>query len=384
MPRETHVVIVGGGIQAVALAARLDLSGGLDFIIVDPEPLLSQWFRGMRLQGLKRLRTPATAHLDPYERTDALLNHMRSDDWRDPKTLEAPAPVSAFNAHARSIVEGYGLADQHLRGWVTNIEPGADGYLVTVQTRTKIEHVSAKVVVVCAGLGNPMMPVCGPADPRVVHSDVVDYRSTRRRDHYCIVGGGLTAATLATKIAGQGAKVTLCARSPITVSQLEADPAWRPGEPLQKDFLKIKDWQERSRQLRNARVGRGITPDVWMDLTRRTRDGQVEVIEGMEVEYWECKKHIRIPGVHDPIDQLVFSTGYQINAAELGFLRPLRRQLAFTGGLPHVSNDFEALGAPNLFFMGRLGELGGGPLTRNIPGARYASKRVRDVIVDRH
>lgn len=392
MLKKTGVVIIGGGVQAIALALRLKAYYNYrDFIIVDAQPLLGNWKRGVVTQDLSVLRTSNAANLDPFQNGESLIRfefdeHVRTGSlgrrtFVSDKTTEMrvsePARVASFNRHAKSLIDKYELQAHVVSGWVTGVDYGDATFMTKVTTCDGFMNIISDNVVVASGLGKPWLPDGGPQSPRIVHSDAVDVRQTPRGKRICIVGGGLTAATLATRFAERN-KVSLCTSSSVTVSQLEADPAWRPGEVLYKGFMGLSSWEERARQLHAARVGHGITPEVWDTLSAQVNDGAVFLREGIPVDMWKITPggNIKVMALEDKLDMVIFATGYRTSLNETPFLAGLASGLKNTWGLPHVRESRESTELPGLYFMGRLGELGGGPLSRNIPGAQAGAKRI--------
>lgn len=402
----TGTAIIGGGIQGCALGARLMREGYRDFSIIDTQPLLAAWERGAVSQGLEQLRTPYGVHIDPSGDPESMLrfehdllrqgtaiehghcggHSSRSHSSRsnfDGSRIDEPARADTFIRHSRHIVDRFELKDRFVGGWVSKIQRLDEGFITTYATSNGRQQVKSNKVVIAVGLGKPWMPFGGPGHHRVMHSDAVNIKHRRLRNkRICIVGGGLTAATLATHYAGQGNQVSLCSRSPITVGQLETSVDWRPGRQLHNGFLNTRDWGSRSRQLRAARVGSGITPAVWSRLTSLVDRGDIVVHEGTEVECWQVDTNDRVylPDVEQSLDMAIFATGYRLRADDLPFLSEVLPDLQLTNGMPHLDNDFEVPNIYGMFMMGRLAELAGGPLSRNIPGAMYASEQIANRI----
>jgi len=384
MLRNVDTLIIGGGLQACALGARLSYQGNDNFLIADPNPLLHSWVRGMSAQGLEVLRTPYTAHISPDDNPAQMWEHAhpRSNPPGDAR-LSRPASADHFNAHAKSVISRFKLEDRHVRAWMHRLEhDDGSGFLAHLYGEQSQELIQAEKVVVAVGLGRPIMPQ-GPLDKRVMHSDAFDILDL---DEYggdtCVVGGGLTAGTIAVRLAEKTdvGRIVLACRGPLTVSQLEADPAWIPGQQLAENF-ETMEWDEKARQLRAARVGRGVTPDIWKELTSYVDDGTIEIKEGVEVTHWsERGLQLYVPAVGASFDRIICATGYRQSVEDLPFLGPILARLDTTAGLPHVSSSFESTEISGLFFMGKLGELGGGPLTRNVPGARIAAARIAEAL----
>lgn len=382
--KKVKTVIVGGGVQAVALALRCIELGHRDFVIVDPQPLMNEWIRNIEAQGINNLRTPFSAHIAPTDDPEAMLINMQTGRPLRGMDPTQPAHSRLFNSHAQRLIKDNHLENFRFPGQVKNIEHlenmGESKFLVTARRETKEINYVAQNVVCAIGLGKPWMPDLCVAHPRVMHSHYVDIRNLPYGDSFCIVGSGLTAATLALAFSEQGAHVDLCGRSQMSVMQLETDPGWRPGERLQKIFTGIEDTKERVRQLKAARTANVVTPDIWDRLTVHLEfGGSINIHTGVSVEGVEIASNNKVRINERIVDGVIFATGYKVNAQELPMLKGVKDDLIFEDGLPELTNDFEST-LNGLYFMGKLGELAGGPLMRNIPGARYASKRIAERI----
>lgn len=377
--KKVKTVIVGGGVQAVALALRCLKEGHKDFVIVDPQPLLNEWVRNVLAQGIDKLRTPFTAHLDPSDDPEAMMINLQNGRPLKGVNPAEPAHSYLFNGHSLRLVRKAGLEKYRVPGQVKLVEhrnyDSLGNWMVTVSVRGE-EHYYLTDDVVCAvGLGKPWMPDLCIAHPNIVHSHYVNANDLPYGRNFCVVGSGLTAATLAVKMAESGAKVDLCGRSQMSVQQLETDPLWRPGERLQKAFVNVEDHHERARQLKAARTANVVTPDIWERVVHHAEYGSIEMHTGVSVDGVEITEKNAVRLNSKDHDAVIFATGYKVDVRNLPMFKHVSPILMHVDGLPVLENNFES-NLQGLFFMGKLGELAGGPLMRNIPGARYASKQI--------
>lgn len=389
--RSVPIVIVGAGFAGIALAARLRNHGRArryQFLIVDAQPPLAAWKQATRAQGMMQLRTPATQHLGTG--SEELLDlvhereHGRGCTCGFTQTEEArtqPVQLAHFNEHADGVITRTNLMRDFLQGWVLSIEPVENGgYFIEVMTSKGLERLLARTVVVGVGMGKPTMPGQGPESPRLVHASSVDVSGPLPKQ-VCIVGGGLTAATLAVELADRGVEVMMCTRSSVTVSQLEADPGWLPGGALFKEFHRF-DPAQRSRVLRAARVGRGITPAIHQRLTTAVQTGRIDLFEGAPMETWFVDQdgRLALPQLGRAVDQVICATGFRQDVRDIRFLAPLIGQMDVYGGVPMLDENFMVPRAPRLHMIGRLAEMQSGALARNLPGIRYAADTIAQSI----
>lgn len=183
-----------------------------------------------------------------------------------------------------------------------------------------------------------------------------------------VVGGGLTAATLALRAADRGAQVVLLARAPLRERPTDVDPVWL-GHALPA-FCSTSP-MARARVVRVAR--RGTVPgEVIEQLTVhervRVQVGAARVVEQSAV--------VLEDGERLPADHCWSATGHVFDvrtpALTAGLLR--RVPVAVVDGLAVLSDDL-SWGGTGVHLTGGLAALGVGPAARNLAGARMAAER---------
>ncbi len=381
-----NLVIIGAGIQGTTLAARLAKEGFTDFSLLDGQAPMQGWMRATEYMQLEELRTPNKLHVGP-EGPGHMLATMRSM-WTQ-EDLDKPALLEDFNNYAASVVEKYGLQDRWIQGWVQSMTPiGDGGYLITTITPEGESRVIAEKVVIATGLGHPIIPAVGPASGRILHADGLDLEgdySNWYGDRVCVVGGGLSAGTIADAIVDSGGRVVLCVPERLTVSQLEADPGWLPQQGLWNAFRDAES-SERLKMLKGARVGRGVTPAVYQKLQSHLANGNLELMENTRLRAWflDDEGKVMIPDVEGSFDYLLCATGFATDVTQVSFLEPVMDDLEVLEGLPVLDKNYQSTTVPGIYFMGRLGELSGGPLSRNVPGARHAAVKIARSVLGRY
>lgn len=274
------------------------------------------------------------------------------------------------------MIQNYSLEQHRFSAQAVAIEPMENGGFLI---HTTAGDVFAEFCVVAIGLGTPYMPGEGPETNRVMHAFDFSFLDNpiQRGEKITVVGGGLSAGTIAVNACDKGAEVELVTRTHLTVSQLEADPEWLPGRSLHDLFL-LADKGERGRQLKCSRIGRGVTPKIWRRLMDWQRRGRLRIVSERPVTGWRMGRgrKPRLNEQKETSDKIICATGARIDASQISLFEPMQGDLEIVSGVPVIDGAFESLDQPRLFFMGRLGEYQGGPLSRNIPGAQWAAPRI--------
>jgi|GEM_PF-3249064 len=381
------VAIVGSGIQGIILGVALKKYLGIDWVMIDPKTPGSKWFETTTRQGMVRLRTSygRARHVD-YGSDSSLIRFANRDRlflerWFKPIDADNTQPsLIDFNAHVRKVIEDNELTQHWINSTVTSISPtGAAGDRFQITTAGG-PNIIAKKVVVAVGLGEKFMPNGVFSNGKTIfHSDEIDIRDFWIDGPVCVVGGGMTAATIALALLHRSSyRVSLCMRN-LSTSQLEADAAWAPGRGLHLWFQKISDMEERLRLNKSARIGRAVTPEKQLELIKEARFGQLKIHSGFNLTRVENNRDmVRIPGAGE-FGSMICCTGYQADVSKLGFLKPLLRRIRVVGGLPVLDPSLQATNVPGLHFMGRLSELQSGAFGRNIPGAWWSTEQLLKV-----
>ena len=383
VPPVVSVAIVGAGMHAVAVAVRLlqewpGLREGLR--LVDPAgTCLSDWRRRTWGQGMETMRSPGAHHLDVAP--ESLLDYARAQGReRELLTPYHRPSLQLFMDHCRWVIGRYRIEELIIPAQVVEIQPHPDGYGLACSDGTTVH---APRLVLAPGLRyQERLPAWAPGlsgcHPKVAaHVESLDVRhESIVGERILVVGGGLSAATLAAAAAERGARVTLLSRRRLEARLFDADPGW-VGPKYLRFFQSEPEPAARLRMVQRARGRGSVTPELLERLRRRQAEGRLRIVE--EGELLDARYDDRRTAVSvtlsperrvEQFDRVWCGTGYDPSLTRLAWLGPLR-DLPHCQGRPLVGPTLEL--APSCFVTGWLAELWVGPAARNIAGARHAA-----------
>ncbi|MEM9276571.1 MAG: FAD/NAD(P)-binding protein [Cyanobacteria bacterium P01_F01_bin.143] len=395
LPKYIDVAIVGAGIQALTLTTHLLQKSQKHyhkFLVFDPSPTwLSQWQRQFAAQQIPHLRSPALHHPDPKPSQLRNFAEHRHNELFPP--YDRPG-TKLFNDFCDEVIRRWKLTDKVYPAKVINILP------IKLASRSRFqlilstgETIIARKVVLATGSGKIQLPdwvesitLNYPTD-KLCHSQQVNLNQLNLKgEKILIVGGGLTSGHLAKGIINQGATVTLMTRKQIQEKIFDADPGWL-GPKYLKDFHSETDWDDRYQQIKQARNGGSMTPEIMLQLRRAAREGKVIFNECCQVDdaQWQdntwrvhcpngCKQH--------QFNRIWLATGTKFNVQEHPLLQDVldTYPTEIVNGLP-VLDEYLRLPKSNFFIMGGLAALRVGPVAINIGGGKMACQRIVPAIV---
>ena len=198
-----------------------------------------------------------------------------------------------------------------------------------------------------------------------------------------IVGGGLTAGTLAKSLSEQGHHVILIARKQLKTEQFDFPPIWLGPKAL-TEFANEIDFHRRYQIIQEHRGEGSITPDVMETLENspniniypETRICNIVSAQDLQVETTR--------DVITDVSHIILATGYKFNLRRYGFLRELIEQhpIPLVCGLPKLEANLQFYPIENLFGSGTVAQLQIGPASGNIAGANLAYERFREKLFD--
>ena len=385
-------LIIGGGPHGIHIAAALLAKAGVPpatLRILDPQDaLMGAWNRRAQAVGMSHLRSPSVHNVD----VDPWSMHRFAESWsgEDPNVAPFSPPYSRpstalFEAHARAVVERLGMAPLHVRGVAHGLVVCAQGWTVRVEGRGALE---AKRVVLALGPGGtqrvPAWARPHLEDPRrwvqhVFDPDFdLDARPQLRR--VAVIGGGISAAQLATRLAEAGRRVWLVSPHRLRRVQFDSSPQWL-GPAKMAAFSKQPSMAVRRRLIDRARQPGTVTKEVEQALRRQVRSGTLVVVQG-EVHGVFVLPDRRVLGLRTPleVDAVALATGFEglPGGPLLRTLDPARFPRAACG-TPVV--DAALHWGHGLYTAGALAELQLGPVARNLAGALRAAERLVPVAI---
>ena len=406
--RNVPITIIGGGIHGVSIAIRLlrDMPAAAKRIaIVDrhPQPL-TQWRSKTERQGMTFLRSPAVHHITP----DALgiveyaERHNRTNELAPPYSQPS---TQLFSDFCKSALAESGLQIPPTRNSVyyqfdvakLRWDKGAGRFPFRLIS-TNNEGFRSRCVVLATGTDD-----CAYVPPefvqwqhrypdQILHASEFTVDCEDRRDsrgnRVVIVGGGLTAGTLAKSLSERGHNVALIARKALRTEQFDFPPVWLGPKAL-AEFASETNFQRRYEIIQQNRGEGSITPDVMdallntptIDIYPETRVHNITTEEeGLSI------RRLRVEttrGVITDVSRVILATGYRFNLRRYGFLTELltRHQIPLVCGFPRLDTDLQLHPIENLFGSGTIAQLQIGPASGNIAGANLAYQRLREKLL---
>ena len=440
--RNIPITIIGGGIHGVSIALRLLRevpTTANRLAIVDRHPLpLTQWRRKTERQGMVFLRSPAVHHIMPdalgiveyaerHNRTDELappyaqpstqlfwdfctdtLSSVGAESPGPPKEIGFPSSVGAESpgtpkeiGFPSSVGAGSPCPPKHniyhqfevakLR-W----DKGTSKFPFRLVSTNNIGFRSSCVILAigaddCAYVPPAFMQWQRQYPETVLHASQFTVDSEGKQDRegkIVIVGGGLTAGTLAKSLSERGHHVVLIARKALKTEQFDFPPIWLGPKAL-TEFANETDFRRRYDIIQQNRGEGSITPDVMeavvsasnIDLYPKTcirsivATEESPLIQRLQIETTQ--------GIITDVSRVVLATGYRFDLRRYGFLAELitKHQIPIVRGLPCLDDDLQLHPIQNLFGSGTIAQLQIGPAAGNIAGASLAYERLREKLL---
>lgn len=404
--RNIPITIIGGGIHGISIAMRLlreAPTAARHLAIVDRHPRpLSQWRSKTERQGMTFLRSPAVHHITP----DALgivayaERHNRTSELAPPYSQPSTQLFWDFCNGALAELARYRVYHQFE---VTKLrwDKGAGQFPFRLISKHN-EGFRSRCVILAIGADDcTYMPPefvqwQSQYPDRILHVSEFNVACQGRQDSeesFAIVGGGLTAGTLAKSLSERGHSVALIPRKQLKTEQFDFPPVWLGPKAL-AEFASETDFQQRYEIIQQNRGEGSITPDIMealMDASNikiypETRiqnivlTGEGNCRGGVPPPLLVRTNRADIPNV----SRVILATGYQFNLRRYGFLRELiaHHQIPLVCGLPRLDTDLQLYPVENLFGSGTIAQLQIGPASDNIAGANLAYERLREKLLE--
>ncbi|WP_076610836.1 FAD/NAD(P)-binding protein [Natronorubrum thiooxidans] len=392
---DTVVTIVGGGVHGVHLAVRLlqaDLIDRHELRIVDPAGLLESFRRKCRQCGMVEFRSPLVHHVatDPFSLRDFARARGRENELC-PTTVGAERPTaSLFFDHAEWLCDRYDLESVRLDARATDIEEARR----SVEIETTQGRIASQWCLLAVGHGHSFTypewatELVSARSVTHVWDPAFDPDAIGETSSVGIVGGGITAAQLATTLAQlPGRDVVLFARSPFYVETLEASTDWMHFSGVtERLHAHPPASQAREELVADARYDGAMPPYVFRRLRRALEQERIE-LERSEITVATEAGSTVVATCRDGsafcLDELVCATGFG-SPYDGKLFRHLRQQSTLrTGyrGAPVLDDDTlrwrRQDGTPSrVAVSGVAAQQVLGPFARNVIGARRAGELI--------
>lgn len=408
-------IIVGGGIQGCTLFNYLIKHGAIspkDILVIDPhDKPLELWQRCTEATGMEYLRSPSVHHLapNPFDLEKyARRNHLATELYG---TYGRPS-LKLFNEHARKELAESHIEEAWLKARVTNISKSEEAlFNSNLFWQVHLEDgeiYSSERVVLAIGISEqPNLPVW--AVDSIAEHDLGDQYSspeleeklsesgiyhlfsrhlpkdTELYEPIAIIGGGISAAQYATKLAQlYTGKVQLITRHDFRVHSFDSDPGWL-GPKNMKAFWSTACLKERRKQITLARHRGSMPQEVYHALRQVASNGMLEVTIGEVDELHVGSPHqliLRIADKSIPCHSIVLATGFEQKMPGFSWLHKVistNKLNIAPCGYPMLKNKQTLEWAPGLHVTGALAELEMGPTSRNIAGAMRGAERILSI-----
>ena len=399
--RNIPITIIGGGIHGISIAFRLLRevpTAAKHLAIVDrhPQPL-TQWRCKTERQGMTFLRSPAVHHIsaDALGIVEYAERHNRTDELAPPYSQPSTKLFRDFcNSSLAELAQHpvyYQFEVAKLR-W----DKGAGKFPFRLISEDN-EGFRSRCVILAIGADD-----CAyvPAEfalwqcrypERILHASEFNVDCQTGQDNegsFVIIGGGLTAGTLARSLSERGHNVALIARKQLKTEQFDFPPVWLGPKAL-AEFASETDFRQRYEIIQQNRGEGSITPDVMealMDAPNIKVYPETCIHNIVAAEESNPEHGLQIEttrGTIEGVSRVILATGYQFDLRHYGFLRELiaRHQIQLLFGLPCLDADLQLYPVENLFGSGTIAQLQIGPASGNIAGASLAYEHLREKLL---
>ena len=382
------VAIVGAGIHGTAISAHfINSRVSRDFIaLVDETPCCQAWERVTANMGMTNMRSPWEHYLAGHGPRLRKLAHVLG---RADSELERTPPLESFNQYSRNVIRDWEIEKLRIPARVTKLTSSDKGIYTLELSATswtgRHQKIRARNVVIATGQCIPHIPdIPGVNHPSIVHSSQVNVHSQVWNNgdlRILIVGGGLTTATLAVRLAEKGHTVHVAMREKMKIYPFDFPREWFENYLYHK-FRDLLMPQDRAQMLKMETYGGSITPEY--EVAMLGLGHNLEIFEHIEISEFAHIASGRIVPIWnedylEQYDRVILATGYDSHIQHLDFLQPLLPRIAYIDGFPIMRNTLEAL--PGLFFSGALARLGIGAAAANVYGADLAGRIILDELI---
>ncbi|QFU82739.1 FAD/NAD(P)-binding protein [Natronorubrum aibiense] len=396
-------VIVGGGIHGTYVCQRLLEDTTLereDLLIVDPHGRLLESFRRKAdACEMDELRSTFVHHIgtEPFGLESFAESRCRTDELLPTPGYPQRPTLSLFLDYADYVIEGTGLERLHRQASVDAIRRTERGDGLVLETTAadgagSSEAIRTRNCVLAIGHGDRYrQPAWADGVDPIIHVwDGFDPETPA--EETIIVGGGITAAQLATCLAEREREaVTLCSHHELETATSEADPRWINWNHIESQLHRHPPGSKaRSDIVREARNDATVPQTLLERLESAADDGPLSVRYGDVRSAREVDGQVRLlleNGGCLSADRVVLATGFA-PVADHPFVDRLASELGLERGyrgMPVLDDETLAWsradgGESSVFVTGALAAGTVGPFAGNIAGARRAADRLTGAI----
>ena len=384
-------LLIGGGIHGTYLALYLTQRKGIpaDRVrVLDPFPQpLALWQQFTRNTGMSYLRSSHAhnLHFDPF----SLITFTRTQaglplaDFIEPYGRPS---LTLFNTHSQRLIDRYRLQALRLTGRAQGLQRIDAGWRVETDSGSLD---APNVILAFGNTERPHWPQWAQEvrqwNENIHHLFDPHYTRSAIDGATVVVGGGITAAQVATTLALEApGTVTLLMRHAPRLHQFDADLGWITHQYLD-GFYQETDYARRRDMIRSARHRGSMPADVARELNMAVQHGLLDLrIDEVSrvVRFTESGSSNRMVlelsgGAALVADQIILATGFESSRPGGTWLDAAVAH----HGLPQAADGFPIVDgrlcwAPGLFVSGALAELEIGPVARNFVGVKLAAERI--------
>jgi cation diffusion facilitator CzcD-associated flavoprotein CzcO len=377
-------IIIGGGLQGVTMATFLLQSNKTipeKLRIIDPHSRpMENWEHCTQAISMPYLRSPSVHHIEmnPF----GLEQFSKQQNEQSYYGRFKRPSLHLFKKHCDHLYRELDMGECWVQARVGNVQKNGNNWEVVCNEGSRI---TAKNVVIAIGIGEqPHWPDWAlklkEKTSNIFHVFDKDLQIETLPGPIAVIGGGMTAAHLANKLASLfPGEVTMVKRHPFRVKLFDSDPGWL-GPKNQRTFRNDQDYSSRRRKIIEARHRGSITQDLHMKLHHLKRSGKLDW-KDHEIEGFRLKENgitlTSKEGKEIFAKSIILATGFIPALPGKEWISPLmkREQLKCADcGYPIVTEQLQW--ADGLYVTGALAELQIGPIARNISGARQAAEQI--------
>jgi hypothetical protein len=385
---DVRVIIVGGGPHALAVSCWLTDAGVApgDLVVIDPSGrFMTSWNASFKAQGIDRLRSPMVhhPHPDPFALSKYAERENRLNEFYGRYRLPGSQLFADF---CLRLVHEFGLDALIKADRVTRVDP--DGTVALVHGG----EIRGTHVVLAHNPCRPVWPTWAHSVPGVRHAAEIRLDEPLPGS-VLVIGGGLTAAQLASGASARGCDVTLMTRRLPVARHFDTEAGWL-GPREMTGYLAEGDYSRRLSLARQARGGGSIPPWMLGRLNALTAEGRLDMLCG---EVIETQRGMPLGvtvstadgGVRNlVVDEVWLATGWQTDGRKDPLVGPLLSQRRSRNRASAVEVDGHPVldrllrvGGTQIHVGGRLATLHLGPTSGNLAGARRLAECVTESVV---